>query len=179
MLKIVGKTAYYTFLGFLGVLVLAILSTLFPIPGNFQMLVVQSGSMEPNIQTGSVVVIRPAADYDVGDVVTFGPVSRTKAPITHRVASIEGQGSGAVYTTKGDANENQDPNTTARKDVLGKVLFSIPYFGFVLDFARQPLGFALIIGVPAAIIIGDELRKIFVEAKRLVKEKKQKNVPTS
>ena len=173
MIKALGKTAYYTFLGFLGVLVFAILSTLFPIPGNFQMLVVQSGSMEPNIQTGSVVVMRPAADYGVGDVITFGPVTKTKPPTTHRIISAQDEG----YTTKGDANENVDPKTVARRDVLGKVLFHVPYFGFVLDFARQPLGFALIIGVPAAIIIGDELRKIFVEVKRLVKEKKQKNVP--
>jgi hypothetical protein len=60
----------------------------------------------------------------------------------------------------------------APRNILGKVLFSIPYFGYIVDFARKPVGFALIIGIPALLIIGDELRKIFVETKRLIKEKK-------
>jgi len=35
-----------------------------------------------------------------------------------------------------------------------------------VDFAKKPAGFALIIIVPAAIIIGDEIKKIFKELKK-------------
>ncbi len=37
----------------------------------FQAYIVSSGSMEPAIKTGSVVVVSPKSSYQVGDVVTF------------------------------------------------------------------------------------------------------------
>ena len=172
MIKTMGKIVYYAFLGFLGIIALAIISTLFPIPGNFQVLVVQSGSMEPDIPTGSVVIIKPTTEYGIGDVITFGPVSRVKPPTTHRIVEAQGE----TYKTKGDANNNIDPQAVEKRHVLGKVLFDVPYLGYILDFARQPLGFALIIGVPAVLIIGDEIRKIFVETKKIMgKKSREKN----
>jgi len=55
---------------------------------------------------------------------------------------------------------------------VGKVLFSVPFVGYAVDFAKKPMGFALIIVVPAAIIIYDEIKKIIQELKikRLKKE---------
>ena len=46
-----------------------------------------------------------------------------------------------------------DSAETHASKVIGKVLFTVPYAGFILDFARQPIGFALLIGVPAALIM--------------------------
>ncbi len=51
--------------------VLFVVVSMFPIPGNYKLLIVQSGSMEPNIHTGSVVVVKPAENYKAGDVITF------------------------------------------------------------------------------------------------------------
>ena len=167
-----GKIGYYTFIGFLGVIAFAIAASVLPITGNYKILVVLSGSMEPDIKTGAVVLVKPVSEYSVGDVITFGPVTKTKPPTTHRIVDVEVQSGSMLYVTKGDANEDPDGRPVAEKDVLGKVLFSVPYFGFVIDFARKPLGFALIIGVPAAVIIGDEIRKIFVETKSIIKRKK-------
>jgi len=56
--------------------------------------------------------------------------------------------------------------TVSKSEIIGKVLFSVPYLGYAVDFAKKPLGFALIILVPAAIIIGDEIKKIFGEVKK-------------
>jgi hypothetical protein len=42
----------------------------------------------------------------------------------------------------------------------------------VVNFAKTPIGFALIVIVPASIFIYEELRKIFVEAGRIRREKK-------
>lgn len=70
---------------------------------------VTSGSMEPLVRSGSLIVTRqvPIEDIKVGDVIT---VSRPYADgkITHRVVSIE-QGDPIVFVLKGDANATQDP----------------------------------------------------------------------
>ena len=115
--------------------------------------------------------------YSIGEVITFGSVSKTKAPTSHRILDMEVSAGQISYITKGDANEDADGKPVSEKDVIGKVLFSVPYFGFVIDFARKPLGFILIIGVPAAIIVGDEIRKIFVETKKIVRRKKNSVQP--
>jgi signal peptidase len=114
---------------------------------------------------GSVVMVKPAADYKIGDVITFGPYSKTKAPTTHRIYDIKVTGGEPIYITKGDANNAPDARELQKKDILGKVLVSVPYVGYAVDFAKKPMGFALIIIVPAAIIIYDEIRKIINEMK--------------
>ncbi len=88
--------------------------------------------------------------------------------------SVDSEDGEAVYTTKGDANENVDPRGIEEEMVVGKVLFSVPFIGYILDFAREPLGFALIIGLPALFIIVDESMKIYHEIRRTLKEEKEK-----
>jgi signal peptidase len=119
--------------------------------------------MEPSIQTGSLVVIKPETDYKVGDVITFGEDTRVAIPTTHRIFSISEKNGDTYYTTKGDANNEPDPNEVNRRDVIGRVLVSVPYAGFILDFAKKPIGFVLLIGLPAGIIIIDESCRIIQE----------------
>lgn len=126
------------------------MSSMLPIPGGIESKIVQSGSMEPAIPVGALVFIMPAAHYQVGDVITFNDGKRV--PTTHRIVA---QGE-AGYTTKGDANEEPDSQVVAAQKVVGKVWLTVPYAGFVLHFARQPLGFALLIGLPALMVIVDE-----------------------
>ena len=169
------KIGYYVFLGFLGLIAFAIAASVLPITGNYKILVVQSGSMEPAIKTGALVIVKPADTYSIGDVGTFGSVTAKKAPTSHRILDMEVVEGQISYITKGDANEDADPRRVAEKDVLGKVLFSLPYMGYVIDFARKPLGFLLIIGIPAVVIVGDEIRKIVVEVKKM-RNKKTKSI---
>lgn len=142
---------------------LLLATSLVPIPGNIQIKIVQSGSMEPAIKTGAIVIVKPASDYHIGDVVTFGKDTKTKVPTTHRIVADRVVSGQFLFTTKGDANEDNDPQEISSKDIIGKVLFSVPYVGFLLDFARKPWGFALLIGLPAGIVIIDEGVKIWNE----------------
>jgi len=102
------KAIYYIFIAFIVVVTLSLIVSIFPLTGNIKFMVVQSGSMEPAIHTGSVVMIKPASDYKIGDVITFGEVSKTKAPITHRIYDIKVVDGNPVYITKGDANNAPD-----------------------------------------------------------------------
>lgn len=139
------------------------LAATLPIPGQVELKIVKSGSMEPSIMTGGLVVIQPAETYRVGDVITFGADTKQHVPTTHRVISMSEEGGRTVYTTQGDANEEADPNPVYEQEVIGRVIFSMPYAGYILDFARQPFGFALLIAVPAAVVIMGELMALWRE----------------
>jgi len=165
-MKKLFKIIYSVFVAFIVLVAILLIVSTFPIPGNYKVLTVISGSMEPTIKTGSVVVVKPADDYNVGDVVTFGKVGKNNNPVTHRIVSATTSANGAeLYTTKGDANNNNDENSLSKNQIVGKVLFSVPYMGYAVDFAKKPIGFALIIIVPAVAIIGDEIIKIVREIK--------------
>lgn len=162
--KLLSGAVVVIFLAIAGLLLLS----RFSVPGlNFQVLVVQSGSMEPAIKTGSVVFVTPNNLYVEGDIITFRRgLSRLEVPITHRIAAVEVIEGELVYTVKGDANEYADTEKVLAGEVLGKVKFHIPYLGILIDSAKTPLGFVGLIILPALLIIGDEVRKIWHEIKR-------------
>lgn len=168
------KFIYYIFIAFIVAIALLLIVSSFPITGNCKILMVLSGSMEPSIKTGSVVVVKPVKDYKIGDAITFGPYSKKKAPITHRIYDIKVVEGQPIYITKGDANNAPDIREIQKKDIVGKVLFSIPFVGYAVSFAKQPLGFFLIIIIPAAIIIIDEIKNIFSEVKKKKKTDEDK-----
>ncbi|OHA90185.1 MAG: signal peptidase I [Candidatus Zambryskibacteria bacterium RIFCSPHIGHO2_01_FULL_46_30] len=169
-MKAPSKIGYWIFVTAVVLLGLLLITSLFPVSGNIQVKIVQSGSMEPAIKTGAMVVIRPSSEYRIGDVIMFGKDTKTEVPTTHRIVADEVRSGVFYYTTQGDANEDPDPQQVAQSEVIGKVLFSISYLGYVLDFAKKPLGFALLIGVPAVIVVFDEGTNIWRETKRLRKK---------
>ncbi len=143
-----------------------ILISVFPITGNHKVLVVKSGSMEPYIKTGSVVFVSPREEYNIGDVITFAGKGNTESSTTHRITGIENANGRRSFITKGDANNANDTNAASSENVIGKVLFSIPYLGYAVAAAKQPLGFTFLIIVPAALIIIEEVGKIRKELRR-------------
>lgn len=162
------------------IIVLLLVSSLFlvpllPITNNIQIKIVESGSMEPTILTGSLVIIKPATSYAVGDIITFTSVS-ADVPTTHRIVAIREASGQKFFMTKGDANEEADTNETALRSVIGKVALVVPYVGFVLDFARQPIGFGLLIVLPALLIIWSELEKIWREVRKPVARQTKKSI---
>ena len=173
------KGIYWVFMAAVLVLGGLLIVSLVPISG-VKVKIVKSGSMEPAIKTGSIVVDMPATSYRVGDVITFGPDTKTQIPTSHRVVAIAGppaqagEGASAIYTTKGDANDAPDPVSTRLSDIHGKVLFTVPYLGYVLDFARRPLGFALLVGLPALAIILEEAGKIVREVRALRRARRRR-----
>ena len=162
------------------ILILLMVSSLFLVPlvpfeNNIQIKIVESGSMEPAILTGSLVVIRPQMAYGVGDVVTFESTS-ADVPTTHRIVGVRESAGQTFFMTKGDANEEADTQEAALRSVIGKVIIAVPYAGFVLDFARQPLGFLFLIILPALVIIFGEIEKIWQQIKKSKQSKIIKSV---
>lgn len=166
--------AYYLFVAAIAALGLLLLLSVVP-TANVSVKIVESGSMEPSIRTGSIVVIHAQKTYQEGDVVTFFYSAKDEIPTTHRIIAVKQEGGTRQYATKGDANENPDPRAVDAHRVIGKVLFSVPFVGYVLDFARTPIGFALIIGLPGAYIIFDEASKIYAEVRRIRADEQNDN----
>ena len=115
----------------------------------FQGFNVISGSMEPEISIGSMVYVKQA-DFDElseGDVIAF---ESGASVVTHRIAAID-QGS-QLLTTKGDANDVTDFMPVAYTNVIGKVAFHLPFFGYIAAFLSETYGkivaaIILIVGV--------------------------------
>ncbi len=156
--------------GVIVVLGLFLAPQVFPDGKHIEVKIVKSGSMEPAIKTGGIVTIRPVAEYRVGDVITFTS-DGADIPTTHRIIGTEFLDGVTQFVTKGDANEERDTELVLPHMIVGKVLFSVPYLGFILDFARQPIGFSLLVGIPAFLIIFDEVDKIVREMRERRKKK--------
>lgn len=135
--------------------------------------VVQSGSMEPALKLGGVVFSVPQNSYNPGDIITFAKDGNKENLVTHRVnfkLYPDGVNSDPVYKTSGDANEEFDRWEVKQYDIVGKVVFSIPYVGYAVDFAKRPYGFLLFVIVPATIIIYEELKVLSREFYRFLKK---------
>ena len=174
-MKKIFKILYGVFFAAVIVIAVGVIVPLLPIPGNYQLLTILSGSMEPKIHTGSIVAVKPSDNYKIGDVITFGGNGNTKTPTTHRVHDIRVEKGKPIYITKGDANNAPDSKEVLPEEISGKVLFSVPLMGYAISAAKKPLGFMLIIIIPAVIIIGDEIKRIGKEVKKM---KKKKSTPS-
>lgn len=105
-----------------------------------------SGSMSPEITTGSLALVHEQEDYQEREIVTY---IKNNTLITHRIVKIQEDGK---YVVQGDANNTPDEPIT--KDMIeGKVIISIPHIGTLLNQMKTPLGIASIAGVAVLIAL--------------------------
>lgn len=64
--------------------------------------------------------------------------------------------------------------TVREQEILGKVLFSVPYVGYAVARAKTPVGFLLIVIVPSVVIIYEEIRNIAAEVRKYWARRKKK-----
>ena len=119
--------------------------------------VVLSGSMEPAIAAGDVVVVEsvPPGAIAVDDVITYSR-SDEAATVTHRVIDIDDAGGERVFYTKGDANEDADQRPVPASALVGAVVLTIPYIGYVIQFVGTRAGFALLVVLPFGALLVTE-----------------------
>ena len=173
-MKLFLKIIYWLVLTLVLLVALFVVFTAIPFPGNFRMYVVRSGSMAPAIKTGSLIVVKPAADYKVGDVITFHMQNATKKSDveTHRIFEIKNSGGEQKIITKGDANNAPDTAEVSKEQIVGKSVFKVPYLGYPIGFAKTLPGLVLLIVIPGTIIVYGEILNIVKEIKKRKKNKK-------
>jgi len=103
----------------------------------FAPLAVASGSMQPAMDVGDLIIIREQKNYAVNDIVTY---STGRSIVTHRI--VEMDGSNAVV--KGDANNVAD-GSVPLSSIEGKMVLRIPRVGDAMLLARTPAGMLVVI----------------------------------
>lgn len=158
MASFVRTLALYVVLGCAGGLLLAIA---LPLAVGGLPLVVLSGSMEPTLATGDVVVVqrvRPAA-VRAGEVVTYrDPQGRL---VTHRVRSVRRHGSRFELVTKGDANNASERWTMDAGGELSRAIYRVPLAGRLLARTSSREGKLALIVAPLLLLGGWEIRRIW------------------
>lgn len=131
---------------------------IFPLFG-YKPYVVLSGSMEPQIQTGSIVMIdENDTDVEINDIIAYQ--LDNEMAVTHRVIDKQD----GNFITKGDANEVEDLNPVSEQQVIGTYMFSVPKVGYVVtEIQTKPVILIPIISGICLILLGnsffDELNK--------------------
>jgi signal peptidase len=123
--------------------------------GAAQLLTVVSGSMQPTLPLGSLVVVVPrdAAGVRAGDVITFSPPGDNTRTVTHRVVDVQGTGDDVQVHTRGDANPVADPwNLHFPTGRTWVVVADAPWAGRPWLWLAQPLHRELVLG-PAALLV--------------------------
>lgn len=102
-----------------------------------------SGSMEPNYPVGSLVFSKPtdASALQPGDPITF--MADEDTIVTHRIIEVVPDPEDASvlrFKTQGDANDTADGSLVHYKNVVGKVLFHVPFLGYLSSQIMEPPG---------------------------------------
>lgn len=115
---------------------------------------VQTGSMEPHISAGDVVLLAASQEPpDVGDVVAFADPLQPDRDVLHRVVALDEQGG---LVTRGDANDVDDPWAVAPSEIIGTEALIIPRLGFLVSTVGSDIGILVFLVVPALVIMFNE-----------------------
>jgi signal peptidase I len=108
--------------------------SLFSFTGVVKARIVLTGSMAPAINTGDVIFTTPANRKTpvIGDVIAYQAKrfnGDSVAVFSHRIV---GGDIDSGFIVKGDSNKTPDTQRPMRGDILGVVIFVIPYIGNLL-----------------------------------------------
>ena len=112
--------------------------------------VVLSGSMEPNIGTGSVCFINKNANIEnikEKDIIAFK--LRDGTLVTHRAIKVDNSG----IITKGDNNKVADSNVVNKENFVGKNLFWIPKVGYVVKAFQTTKGKIIAVAIIVLLLV--------------------------
>ena len=117
--------------------------------------VIYGGSMGSALPAGSIGITETvdSETLKVGDVVAIKRPGRA-TPVLHRITDMESNGDTMVYTTKGDSNDSPDPKPVTLQGSGDRVVFAIPYLGYLVHFARGVIGRLLLLLLPSLLLLG-------------------------
>ena len=113
----------------------------------YGVLEVVSGSMEPTIHVGDMIIIDTKNKYfQEDDIITF--YDKQGSFVTHRIIELDGK----VMVTKGDNNDSQDDETSTDK-IVGKYVTKLNGVGRILQAFKSPLTLVMILIVGLLVCI--------------------------
>ena len=163
-----GKLSFVSDFLFVFVLTLFLLVTLIMLGTKlfgYQMLSVDSGSMEPNFPEDSLIFVKTVdpSGLQADDVITF-TVDEKGTLVTHRIVAVLKDERSLV--TRGDANNTNDPSTVPYGNVVGKAELCLPKIGAVFRVVTAESNrvyvyiiIGLLVGLTVLWIILDHIKK--------------------
>lgn len=146
----------------------------------YQLKPVLSGSMEPTFMTGSIIAVKPVENpksLKKDDVITF--MESDDKLVTHRIIEVVKNGESTMYKTKGDNNEEADMDPVLADNIIGIYTgFTVPFAGYIVDFAKSKNGSFLLI-IPGLLLIIYSAFSIFRGLKELEKAKDSTDIQES
>jgi signal peptidase I len=116
--------------------------------GHVAYVIVNGISMEPGYHFGDLTIMRKAASYQAGEVVTYRDADM-QAYVIHRIISVEGD----RYVLQGDNNSWIDAYRPTNAEIIGKLWIHIPKLGRIFKWLRSPLNMALTIGLLGGVLM--------------------------
>lgn len=118
---------------------------------------VVSGSMEPTFSTGDFIFVKmtPYEKIEADDVISF---INNEEIVTHRATEVKDDG----LVTQGDANNIPDQDLVTNDTYIGELALIVPYFGYVVVAAQQPLvlaGLVVLLGMYYILMYIDTAKK--------------------
>lgn len=140
--------------------------------------IVLGGSMSPTFEAGSLAFVKPVdpQTLGVGDIITYRTQEGNDLMTTHRIMAVHQEGGQLSFTTRGDANDIDDGAPVLSVHIVGQVNHTIPYAGFLMNFAQTKNGLIALVLIPGVLIIIFELRNLFKYAAEHEAEKKAREV---
>ncbi|MFQ5879448.1 MAG: signal peptidase I [Dehalococcoidia bacterium] len=144
--KVVGLLAILASVACVGLVLAGVGPTLF----GYNAFIMSGASMGSTTPAGSIVVSRPtrAEALAVGDVVTFRRPDQPNTSITHRIVAINHEDGRRVFLTRGDANKDIDPEPARLQGQVDRMVYAVPFAGYIIRFARSRQGVILLLLLP-------------------------------
>lgn len=144
----------------------------------YQIKTVLSGSMEPNIKTGSIIIVKTGGDattFKENDIITFKATENRI--VTHRIIDVVQKNGQTMYRMKGDSNKTKDMNLVLPQNVIGEYTnITIPYIGYFIEFTKSKGGSLLLFLIPGLLLFSYSLVAIWRTFTQHKKEKSPESV---
>ncbi len=128
--------------------------------GGYCPLIVLTGSMEPEINSGDMIIVKQidSADVKEKDVIAFfDPDGNGQSILTHRVTGITEVDGQTAFITKGDANNTEDRLPATADQLVGIYVFRIHGLGNVAMFMQTTAGLIVCVVLPLVLLVGYDL----------------------
>jgi len=122
--------------------------------GKVAYVIVNGISMEPGYHLGDLTIMRKAATYEVGDVVTYRD-AEMKAFVIHRIIGVDQD----QYVLQGDNNSWIDAYRPTNEEIIGRLWIYIPKLGKMFKWLHAPLNMALTIGLLGGVLMASMMIK--------------------
>lgn len=124
-----------------------------PTINGYGTLEVISGSMEPTIDVGDLIIVNTKYDeLKENDIITF--YDEKGSFVTHRIIEIKD----GEYVTKGDNNNSEDQGTISKNDIVAKYVTRLNGMGKLMASFQSPITMILIlvIGILICVLVSTD-----------------------